>query len=85
MFTTEIANISQKYLTRVKNLQRTIINKRWRNRKKENCLGQIHLEKVYSFLKRHLSGNFKGDRKDKWKLILRGEGILALGNGGTVA
>lgn len=34
MFTTEIANISQKYLTRVKNLQRTIINKRWTNRKK---------------------------------------------------
>lgn len=37
------------------------------------------------YLKSHLSGNFKGDRKDKWKLILGGEGILALGNGGRTA
>ena len=37
------------------------------------------------YLKSHLSGNFKGDRKDKWKLILGGEGISALGNAGRAA
>ena len=42
------------------------------------------LKEFTVFFKSHLSGNFKGDRKDKGKLILAGEGTLALGNSGRV-
>ena len=43
------------------------------------------LKEFTVFLKSHLSRKFKGNRKDKGKLILAGEGTLALGNGGQVA